>query len=186
MLYCSLGLPEIKNQRGLVEIMEQKSTPTIIACSPLMCGPKQCVPSDYPSTALLAGFVFVPSTLESAIPQDLIEFMQHDPMLSKSIETRSIVYFGFGSMPAPNPIELVRITIETCRLSRCRAVLVAGWSDLQSNAECVDLLSEPIHSGTIYVTKAVPHDWLFPRTSCIVHHCGVSCFHFVHVWCFYG
>lgn len=154
--------------------MEQKCPPTIVACSPLLCGPRQQIPTDYPHYITLAGFVFVPPTAEADISAELREFVEHDPMLSRSIETRSIVYFGFGSMPAPNPIELVKITIEVCKLSRCRAVLVAGWSDLQSNAECVDLLAESIHNGTIYVTKAVAHDWLFPKTSCIIHHCGVS------------
>lgn len=33
-------------------------------------------------------------------------------------------------MPAPNPYELIKMTIDICQLCRVRAILVAGWSQL--------------------------------------------------------
>lgn len=75
-------------------------------------------------------------------------------------------------MPCPNPTDLVRVAVETCEMSNCRAVLVAGWSQLDS-FECQLWLEPAVNSGALFLTKAAPHDWLFPKMACIVHHCGV-------------
>jgi sterol 3beta-glucosyltransferase len=166
-----LNLPPIDN-KGLMGVLERVKPPTIIACSPMICGPFGRVPADYPSNAHINGFVFVPSADESAIDHGLMEFMRMDPLASNPEGARPIIYLGFGSMPAPNPLELLRVAVHTCNLARCRAVLVAGWTQL-STPECKALLQESNTTGALYVTREAPHDWLFPRMSCIVHHCGV-------------
>jgi hypothetical protein len=49
----------------------------------------------------------------------------------------------------------------------------SGWSNLADPA-CQALIAEKRTEGTLLVVPSVPHDWLFPRVSCIVHHCGVG------------
>ena len=45
-----------------------------------------------------------------------------------------------------------------------RAVLVSGWSELNSQG-----ISE-----NLYSLGKVPHDWLFPRTRMVIHHGGAG------------
>jgi UDP:flavonoid glycosyltransferase YjiC (YdhE family) len=42
------------------------------------------------------------------------------------MQIRPVIYLGFGSMPAPNPLMLVKMAVDTCEKASCRAVLVAG------------------------------------------------------------
>lgn len=168
-----MGLPPITHKDGIVSLMNVYRPPVLIACSEIICGPLGRVPADYPPYAHVSGFIFVPSTGDAGIDPSLLDFMNKDPLnINPSASGRPIIYLGFGSMPAPNPEELVRMAIQVCNLCRCRAVMVAGWSDL-SGGVCGELLAEAASTSTIFVTKAVPHDWLFPKMACIVHHCGV-------------
>jgi sterol 3beta-glucosyltransferase len=168
----NLGLPPITQSRGLAGILEDVKPPTIIACSPMTCGPFGRVPVDYPSNVHVKGFVFVPSSDESMVDRNLIQFVRGEsPEGAK--DDRPIAYLGFGSMPAPHPTDLIQVAVETCELAGCRAVLVAGWSQLDSPS-CQSLLVASVSAGTLFIAKSAPHDWLFPKMSCIVHHCGVS------------
>jgi sterol 3beta-glucosyltransferase len=168
----NLGLPPVTNSRGLAGILDDIKPPTIIACSPLICGPFGRVPADYPSNVSLKGFVFVPPSDESVVDQKLVQFVRGEsPEGAK--DDRPIAYLGFGSMPAPHPTDLIQVAVETCELAGCRAVLVAGWSQLDSPS-CQSLMEASVSAGTLFIAKSAPHDWLFPKMSCIVHHCGVS------------
>ncbi len=84
-----------------------------------------------------------------------------------------IVYLGFGSMPSDNPVNLVKLALEITTACNCRAVLVAGWSELNST-ECIHIMQPAIEERKLLVLKSIPHDWVLPRVDCIVHHCGVS------------
>lgn len=161
----SLGLAPIVHDRGIVDIMEIERPPILIACSPLMCGPHQRVPRDYPSNAHVSGFVFVRTSSPAEVDSELVRFVES--------AGRPLVYLGFGSMPAVDPVGLVRIALEAATASNVRAVLCAGWSQLEG-AECAALVARGRESGSLFVTKAAPHDWLFPKMSCIVHHCGIG------------
>ena len=72
------------------------------------------------------------------------------------------VYFGFGSMPVENPAEFFDAILETLSRTGRRAVFQGDWA---SNCELPD-----------YVFRAgwVPHSWLFPKCSLVVHHGGAS------------
>lgn len=87
-----------------------------------------------------------------------------------------LVYFGFGSMPAPDPLELLRLVVETCAAARCRGVLVAGWTALSADPQCARLAAEATASGSLLVRQAVSHSFLFPRCAAVIHHCGVGTF----------
>ena len=71
---------------------------------------------------------------------------------------------GFGSMAgvdARHQTEVIAGAVE--RLGR-RAVLLSGWAELGQGA-----LPPGIH-----LAGHVPHDWLFPRASVVVHHGGAG------------
>lgn len=166
----SLQLPDIANKAGISGIIDAMKPPILVTCSPLICLNKR-IPFDYPANAHMLGFVFVPPSSDASIPTAVHEFLAfpHD--------TRPIVYFGFGSMPAPNPLELMQLVIKCIDMLNVRGVLVAGWSELSSLTNVNEphpLLSDCIASKQLLVLKAIPHDWLFPKMSAIVHHCGLG------------
>ena len=73
------------------------------------------------------------------------------------------VYVGFGSMTVERPEEITRVVVDAVRRSGQRAILSTGWGGL-ARAGGDDVLS----------VGDVPHSWLFPRASAIVHHGGAS------------
>mmetsp|Transcript_19964 Transcript_19964/g.28401 ORF Transcript_19964/g.28401 Transcript_19964/m.28401 type:complete len:449 (+) Transcript_19964:76-1422(+) len=159
-----LKLPPITDPSGMMDIINQQQPPIIIACSPLICGPRKQVPKDYPSNAHLCGFAFVTTNDEdAAISPELKEFVV------ASSSDKPLVYFGFGSMPAPHPEELIEIALGACQQVGCKGVLLAGWSGMDRCDASIEKAK-----GVLFVTKSAPHDWLLPRVSCIVHHCGIG------------
>lgn len=161
-----LGLPPITHARGIADIIDLVEPPVIVACSKKIVGKTGEIPSDYSYNIYFPGFFYVPSTPTENIHPQLISFLEDNPRSHRTI------YLGFGSMPTGSPLDLVKLAVETCTTMICRAVLVAGWSILDTD-ECQELLRPMIEGGQIIVVKAVAHDWLFPRVDCIVHHCGV-------------
>lgn len=73
------------------------------------------------------------------------------------------VYVGFGSMSGFGGAATLRDRIPD-GLSGHRVLLAAGWAGLTDAAL----------PGDIHPVGHVPHDWLFPRCSVIVHHCGAG------------
>lgn len=168
-----MNLPIIEAKYGIAEILDELKPPIIIACSTVICGPKKRIPGDYPVNAHLLGFVFVQSSNEDEIDPLLVKFINNDRLITKNGGTRPLIYLGFGSMPTPNPEKLLQLAIDVCKFSSCRAILVAGWSELNGEA-CKSLLAQDDIDNTLFVTKSVAHDWLFPKCEAIVHHCGVG------------
>lgn len=68
-----------------------------------------------------------------------------------SNDARPLIYLGFGSMPAPEPLRLIQMAADVCRLAQCRAIVIAGThscirlffvSDvLPSFPSCLDLIA---------------------------------------------
>jgi len=75
------------------------------------------------------------------------------------------IYFGFGSIRAPE--EFSRVTIETTRRLGHRAILLRGWADLllvDNEPDCIAI-------------GEVNHQALFKRVAAIVHHGGAGTTH---------
>jgi sterol 3beta-glucosyltransferase len=161
-----IGLQPLECDEGIAAYLDARAWPVLIACSPLMCGPKREVPADYPAYAHVPGFLFVASTPEEQIDREVREWVELKSDLP-------LVYLGFGSMPAPDPSRLLRIGLDVCRAANCRAIMLAGWTDL-GNAACAALIQEGRASGLMRVFKSAPHDWLLPKCAVNVHHCGVG------------
>lgn len=112
-------------------------------------------PADWPGNARVCGQWIVPSTDWSA-PRPLADFLAagEPPM-----------YFGFGSMAGFDRAKLLAAVITAC--AGRRALFYPGWSG-------VDTAGLP---ANIHVVGDTPHDWLFPRTSLVVHHGGSGTAH---------
>lgn len=112
-------------------------------------------PSDWDSLQHVTGYWFhnAPSVWEP--PTDLLHFLQAgDPP----------VYVGFGSMGNRNPEETTHIALKALSVSGQRGVLASGWGGL----------AEIPLPESVYMIRAVPHDWLFPRMAAVVHHGGAG------------
>jgi vancomycin aglycone glucosyltransferase len=72
------------------------------------------------------------------------------------------VYFGFGSIRAPE--DLSRVMIQTARALRRRAIILRGWADLS----LVDNETDCLAIGE------VNHQALFKRVAAVVHHGGAG------------
>ncbi|CAO3690818.1 unnamed protein product [Umbelopsis ramanniana] len=110
--------------------------------------------------------------------------------LNNENDKRPIIYIGFGSIIVPDPDEVTRTITEAVMKADVRAVVSKGWSSrmqdkaqgLETNeASIQDRKSQDetlqVHNefpDTIYWVKSVPHDWLFPMMSGVVHHGGAG------------
>ena len=70
----------------------------------------------------------------------------------------------FGSMGGSDGHETTEILIDAVKMTNQRAVIQAGWGLLGTNGMEKD----------IFCTEYVPHRWLFPKASCVVHHGGAG------------
>lgn len=122
---------------------------TIYAVSPVLF-PR---PRRWPEHCQLTGFFFLE---EDSTP---------DPALARFIDGgEPPVAFSFGSMVHSSPHEVAKIVLEAIERVGTRAIVQRGWTDLRFD-------TAPAH---IYVADFVPHQWLFPKVSCVVHAGGAG------------
>jgi UDP:flavonoid glycosyltransferase YjiC (YdhE family) len=69
------------------------------------------------------------------------------------------VYIGFGSIVVDDPDKFTKMIFEAVKQAGVRALVSKGWGD-------------PPES--VYMLDNTPHDWLFPKVSCVVHHGGAG------------
>ncbi len=112
-------------------------------------------PTDWDSQHEVAGFAFVPRS-DYAAPTELEDFLDGGP---------APTYIGFGSMTGQTPEELVALATGAARLAGVRAVVGSGWTGVAAST-----------SSDVFVLDDIPHDWLFPRVSAVVHHGGIGTF----------
>lgn len=112
-------------------------------------------PLHYPNWLHTTGYWFLPAESDWTAPTALTEFLSAG---------EPPVYLGFGSMSGTAPREHGRIIVEAVRSARVRAVVATGWGGIELE------VSDP----TVFCVPDAPHDWLFPRTSAIVHHGGAG------------
>jgi sterol 3beta-glucosyltransferase len=125
--------------------------PTLYCYSPAVV-PK---PTDWGDNQHVTGYWFLDCEPDWQPPADLIDFLQSGP---------PPVYVGFGSMSNCKPEEVTDIVLQALKRSGQRGVLVTGWGGL-SNADLPD---------DVFKLDSIPHDWLFPQTSAIIHHGGAG------------
>jgi len=112
-------------------------------------------PVDYPHSAHITGYWWRPPQHDWTPPTELADFVD---------QGGPVVYIGFGSMgfarEAERRGEIIR---EAVRRAGVRAVVSEGWGAVRMPA-----------GDDVHVADEVPHDWLFPRVTAVVHHGGAG------------
>jgi sterol 3beta-glucosyltransferase len=112
-------------------------------------------PSDWGKSTHITGYWFVDEVDDWQPPSGLLNFLQSGS---------TPVYIGFGSMSNRNPEQTADVIIQALLRINQRAILLTGWGGLQK-------ANTP---ESIFMIDSVPHSWLFPRVSAVVHHGGAS------------
>lgn len=112
-------------------------------------------PSDWRSESYVTGYWFLDHGNSWDPPQDLLRFLS---------DGKPPVYIGFGSMSERDPKGLSQLLVRALQLSQQRGILLSGWADLPKE----DL------PENVFVIDSLPHDWLFPRMTAVVHHGGAG------------
>jgi UDP:flavonoid glycosyltransferase YjiC (YdhE family) len=112
-------------------------------------------PEDWGARISVSGFYFLPPSSDYTPPLSLQSFLDLGS---------PPVYIGFGSIVIDDPQSLTLLLLEAVRLAGVRAIISAGWSGLGD----LDLPPE------IHLLAECPHDWIFARVSCVVHHGGAG------------
>lgn len=111
-------------------------------------------PEDWGDHVHMSGFCFDESPVVYDPPRELTAFL--------SAGERP-VYIGFGSMNSGDMNRLLSIVLRAVHAAGIRAVISAGWNGRKLKS-----------SRSVLFVDDVPHDWLFPRVSAVVHHGGAG------------
>ena len=108
-------------------------------------------PSDWNDNTYITGYWFTDEADDWQPPTPLLDFLQSGS---------PPVYVGFGSMSNRNPEQTADLVIQALTLANQRVVLLSGWSGLHKD-------NVP---DSIFMIDSIPHSWLFPRVSAVIHH----------------
>lgn len=145
-----VGLPPLRYADVFGDLIAQR-TPVLYGFSEHLL-PR---PADYGPAIEITGFWFLDRQQTWQPSMALQDFVT---------DSEAPIYIGFGSMSDRNPEQLTQIAIEALMRSGRRGILAAGWEGMRGQPQSRDIL----------MIDAVPHDWLFPRVSMVVHHGGVG------------
>jgi sterol 3beta-glucosyltransferase len=112
-------------------------------------------PGDWAENHYVTGYWFLDASNGWSPPSDLVGFLKAG---------EPPVYIGFGSMVNRNPQAVGQIALKALELSGQRGILASGWGGLKPS----DL------PASVHQISSIPHSWLFPRMSTVVHHGGVG------------
>lgn len=144
------GLPRRKLYSPFDDDRLRPRTPVLCAWSPSVIPPS----SDWPPNIHVTGYLFD--------QEDIV--YQPDPKLESFLDTGTVpICVSFGSMLNQDAAKIDRIVREALRRTGHRAVVLSGWSDLKSES-----------SKEFLYLDAVPHTWLLPRCTTVIHHGGAG------------
>jgi UDP:flavonoid glycosyltransferase YjiC (YdhE family) len=114
-------------------------------------------PADWGPHISVAGFYFLKLASTYTPDAELAAFLAAGP---------PPIYIGFGSIVVDDPNAMTKLIFEAVKKTGQRALVSKGWGGLGA-----DELGIP---DGVFMVGNVPHDWLFPRVSCVVHHGGAG------------
>lgn len=75
------------------------------------------------------------------------------------------IYIGFGSIIVDDPNAMTKLIFDAVKKTNHRALVSKGWGGFGA---------DEVVPEEVFMLGNVPHDWLFRRVSCGVHHGGVG------------
>ena len=139
---------------GTKRITDIRDMPTIVAIG------KDIVPDPkWPNNVSISGWLFLDD--EKFKPSAEVQAFLKD----KSPP----VCVNFGSMVLASKSGLISNALKAVRASGYRVLLIAGWA--KPPGDCDDIISD---TSNCLVVKGLPHEWIFPRCACIIHHGGAG------------
>ena len=114
-------------------------------------------PKDWGQHISISGFYFLSLASTYQSDMDLQAFLDAGP---------PPIYVGFGSIVVDDPDAMTTMIFSAVEKAGVRALVSKGWGGLGKG----DI--DPPRG--IYMLGNVPHDWLFQRVSCVVHHGGAG------------
>ncbi|KAL2845103.1 hypothetical protein BJX68DRAFT_277428 [Aspergillus pseudodeflectus] len=146
-----LGLDQLEGT-GAPSLLHRLRVPFTYFWSPSLL-PK---PDDWADHIEVTGFNFLPSKHDYTPPQDLVDFLEAGP---------PPLYIGFGSIVVDDPDALSRTILEAVEVTGQRAVISKGWGGLGAGLT---------NQRNVLFLGNCPHDWLFQRVCCVIHHGGAG------------
>ncbi|KJR89124.1 glucosylltransferase family 28 protein [Sporothrix schenckii 1099-18] len=140
-------------------LMGRLQVPTTYCWSPSLL-PK---PPDWGAEITVAGYFFSAATSGGGYtPQpELAAFLAAG---------KPPIYIGFGSIVVDDPVGLTKTIVDAVgRLKGARAIVSKGWGGL-GEGDAYKGRSKDI----FFLESDCPHEWLFPRMACVVHHGGAG------------
>ncbi|KAL9586204.1 MAG: hypothetical protein Q9212_001075 [Teloschistes hypoglaucus] len=114
-------------------------------------------PRDWGSHISIAGFYFLSLASEYTPDPELTAFFEAGP---------PPVYIGFGSIVVDDPNAMTELIFDAIKQTGQRALVSKGWGGFGANQIGIP--------NNVFMLGNVPHDWLFQRVSCVVHHGGAG------------
>ena len=114
-------------------------------------------PKDWGQNISISGFFFLNLASNYTPADDLKAFLDAGP---------PPVYIGFGSIVLDDPDAMTQLIFDAVRQTGQRVLLSKGWGGM--GAEEVGI------PDGVFMLGNCPHDWLFQRVSCVVHHGGAG------------
>lgn len=147
----TLGLPKMARFADLLVRSNGNPVPVLYPYSPLVVP----VPADYPAHVHVTGYWFLDHESEWQAEPALLEFLDGG---------EAPIFIGFGSLGGRGKAKRTQIIIEAIAKTGQRAIFGGGWGGLDLDQR----------ADNIYGIQSVPHDWLFPHVSMVVHHGGAG------------
>jgi sterol 3beta-glucosyltransferase len=153
---ASIGLSPFREKNYFAEILA-KGVPLLHLFSPSLV-PR---PSDWPKGAEVMGFCDLIGQDADFVPSaELTRFLDEgDPPL----------YVGFGSTTGDKPEALNPIVFGALERLGRRAIVAGGWCGLGNDGSPTPSEGRRANKN-VFQIPYVPHTWLFPRVSAVVHH----------------
>jgi UDP:flavonoid glycosyltransferase YjiC (YdhE family) len=124
---------------------------------PVLCGYSPQLlprPGDWRESIETVGFWWPVTPADWQPSTDLVEFLAAGP---------PPVFITLGSMATRRGADLGELFSTALRKAGVRGIVQSGWSGMTAKAD-----------DQMLIVDEVPYDWLFPRVSAVVHHCGVG------------
>ncbi|OJU81199.1 MAG: hypothetical protein BGO10_09660 [Chlamydia sp. 32-24] len=112
-------------------------------------------PTDWHSSTGMVSFCRLKEGGRWTPSKQLIQFLE---------EAEKPLYLGFGSLTEAFPSEIVNTIIEVFKEKKIKAIIPKNLPGLEN-------ILLPEH---ILAVDYIPHDWLFPKVSAVIHHGGVG------------